>query len=100
MTAATSVGSFTGMIPKLFVDESYKVLLESLSFVDLYILIPASVSVGLVSDDLRDTDKKFIDRVNHHFLRVLFELSRESRINVKVISGGREERLEQVKKIV
>ncbi len=90
----------SGLIPKTFVDESYKMLLDGLEYIDMYIFIPAAVSVTLVNDELRDTDKNYIDAVNHHFLRVLFQLSKEQNINIKVISGNREQRIEQIKHIV
>ncbi len=89
-----------GLIKKDFVEETYKMMIDSLKQIDLYLFIPTSLSVALVSDDLRDIDKGYIDKVNHIFLKVLFELSKDKHINVKIISGGREERLEQVKKIV
>jgi nicotinamide riboside kinase len=89
-----------GLIPKSFVDETYNMMIDSLDYADMYVLIPASLSVGLVNDTLRDIDTKYIDKVNHHFLRILFELSRDRHINVKIISGSRDDRMEQIKKIV
>ena len=89
-----------GMIAKKFVDETYKIMIDGLEYIDTYIFIPAAVSVALVNDTLRDTDKGYIDRVNHHFLRILFELARDKHINIKIVSGTRTERIEQIQKIV
>ena len=89
-----------GLIPKSFVEESYTIMLDSLKYIDMYIFIPASLSVVLVDDKLRDTDRKFIDIVNQHFLRVLFELAKDKKINVKIVSGSREDRIAQIKKII
>jgi hypothetical protein len=73
---------------------------DTLQSVDLYLFIPTAVSVPLVNDELRDIDTSFIDATNTQFLRILFELVRSNNIIVKVISGSRKERIEQVKKLV
>jgi nicotinamide riboside kinase len=96
----TSVQYEKGLIPKSFVEESESMMLETLPAADLYLFIPTAVSVPLVSDNLRDIDTGFIDTVNNHFLRILFELARKNQIAVKVISGSRKERIEQAKKLV
>jgi len=89
-----------GRIPKSFVEESESMMLETLPAIDLYLFIPTAVSVPLVEDDLRDITASYIDTVNNHFLRILFELARKNQITVKVISGSRKERIDQVKKLV
>lgn len=89
-----------GEISKSFVEETEEILLDSLKYIDLYLFIPTSASVELVNDGTRDIDTLYIDAVNNNFLRILFELSKKHNINVKVISGDRNERIKQVKKIV
>ncbi len=89
-----------GQIEKWFVDETEAMMLDTLTEADVYLFIPTAVSVPLVADNTRDIDTGYIDIVNHHFLRVILELSRKYHITVKVISGTRKERIDQVKRII
>lgn len=89
-----------GQIEKWFVDETEAMMLDTLTEADVYLFIPTAVSVPLVADNTRDIDTSYIDTVNHHFLRVILELSRKYHITVKVISGSRKERIDQVKRII
>ncbi|MEN9552301.1 MAG: hypothetical protein RI935_678 [Candidatus Parcubacteria bacterium] len=89
-----------GLIPKWFVDETESMMKDSLRTADMYLFIPTSVSVPLVDDGTRDVTTSYIDIVNHHFLRTLFDLSRTHHITVKIISGSTKERIEQVKKLI
>ena len=89
-----------GKISKTFLEESEDLMKEVLHSVDMYFFIPASLSVSLVNDELRDTDSKFIDEVNGYFLKTLFELAREQRIIIKIISGTRKERIKKVKELL
>lgn len=89
-----------GHIPKWFVDETEAMMRDTLMAVDMYLLIPTAVSVSLVDDGTRDVEKLYIDTVNHHFLRILFDLSRKYHSTVKVISGTRKDRIDQVKKLI
>lgn len=89
-----------GEIPKWFVDETESMMKDSLRTADLYLFIPTAVSVPLVDDGTRDITASYVDMVNHHFLRILFELSRTHHITVKVISGTPKERMGQVKKLI
>lgn len=89
-----------GEIPKWFVDETEAMMCDTLKAVDMYLFIPTAVSVPLVDDGTRDIKTSYIDAVNHQFLRILFDLSRKYQITVKVISGKRKERLDQVKKLI
>ncbi len=89
-----------GTIPKWFVDETEAMMKDTLQNVDMYFFIPTAVAVPLVDDGTRDITAEYIDTVNNHFLRVLFELSRKYNITVKVVSGNREARMEQVRKII
>jgi nicotinamide riboside kinase len=89
-----------GEIPKWFVDETESMMRDSLRAVDMYLFIPTSVSVPLVDDGTRDVTTSYIDTVNSHFLRILFDLSRSHGITVKVISGNPKERIEKVKKLI
>ncbi len=96
----TSVAYEAGNIPKWFLDETEGMMKDTLQLVDMYLFIPTAVSIPLVNDGTRDIDKGYIDIVNNHFLRILFEVVRKYHLNVKVISGTREERIAQVKKLV
>lgn len=89
-----------GKISKSFLEETESMMKEMIHSVDVYFFIPASLSVALVDDGTRDTDKKFIDDVNTYFLKTLFELAREYHIIVKIISGTRKERIKKVKEII
>jgi GTPase SAR1 family protein len=89
-----------GEIPKWFLDETESMMKDTLPLVDMYLFIPTSVSVPLVDDSTRDITASFIDIINYYFLKTLFSLSRERHITVKVISGSRKERIEQIKKLI
>jgi nicotinamide riboside kinase len=96
----TSVAYEAGNIPKWFVDETYAMMIDTLQSVDMYLFIPTSVSIPLVEDGTRDVTKSYIDTVNTQFLKIIFDLIRTHHITVKVISGTRKERIDQVKKII
>jgi nicotinamide riboside kinase len=89
-----------GQIPKWFVDETEAMMLATLTEVDVYLFIPTAVSVPLVDDGTRDVTTSYIDTVNHHFLRILLDISRKHQVTVKVISGTRKERVDQVKRVI
>jgi nicotinamide riboside kinase len=89
-----------GLIPKWFVDETEAMMFAALTEVDVYLFIPTAVAVPLVDDGTRDVATGYIDTVNHHFLRVLLDLSRKHQSTVKVISGTRKERIDLVKRII
>lgn len=89
-----------GEIPKWFLDETESMMRDTLRLVDMFLFIPTAVSVPLVNDSTRDITASYVDAVNHVFLKTLFELSRKYHITIKVISGSREERIEQVKKLI
>ncbi len=96
----TSVAYEAGTIPKWFLDETEGMMKDTLQLFDLYLFIPTAVSVPLVDDGTRDIDRSYIDRVNNHFLRTLFDVVRKYHLNVKVISGTREERVAQARRLV
>ncbi len=89
-----------GEIPKWFVDETESMMRDTLQSVDMFLFIPTAVAVPLVDDATRDITASYIDAVNHVFLKTLFDLSRKYHITIKVIAGSREERIEQVKKLI
>jgi nicotinamide riboside kinase len=89
-----------GEIPKWFVDETEAMMRDTLHATDLYLFIPTAVAVPLVDDGTRDISPPYIDTVNHHFLRILFDLARTNHITVKVISGSPKERMDQVKRLI
>ncbi len=76
-----------------FVEETKRMMVESLPHIDTYIFIPTTVAVKLVDDSLRDTNTAYVDTVNRFFIETLFELIREYDIRVVVLSGNREERV-------
>jgi nicotinamide riboside kinase len=80
-----------------FVEETKRIMIESLSYIDTYIFIPTTVAVKLVDDSLRDTTVSYVDTVNRFFIETLFELIDAYKIRVVVISGNREERIELIK---
>lgn len=96
----TNVQYEKGEIPKWFVDETEAMMRDTLQQIDMYLFIPTAVSVPLVDDSTRDITASYIDTVNHQFLRILFDLSRKNQVTVKVISGSRKERIDQVKKLI
>lgn len=89
-----------GVIPKWFLDETEAMMKDVLQTVDLYLFIPTAVSVPLVDDGTRDITASYIDTVNNLFLRTLFDLIRSHHATVKVISGSREERIAEVRKLI
>lgn len=89
-----------GYIPKWFVDETEAMMYDMLTEVDMYLFIPTAVAVPLVDDATRDIDKDYIDTVNYNFLRVLFYITRKYQSTVKVVSGSRKDRIDQVKKLL
>lgn len=89
-----------GKIEKWFVDETEAMMKDTLSAIDMYLFIPTAVAVPLVDDATRDITASYIDTINHLFLKTLFDLSRKHHITIKVISGTRKERIEQVKKLL
>jgi nicotinamide riboside kinase len=96
----TSVAYEAGVIPKWFLDETESMMKDTLQLVDMYIFIPTAIAIPLVDDGTRDINKAYIDTVNNHFLRVLFDVVRKYHLTVKVISGTRQERISQVKKLI
>lgn len=89
-----------GGIEKWFVDETESMMVDTLRLIDMFIFIPTAVAVPLVDDATRDINAAYIDTINHLFLKTLFELSRKHHITVKIISGSRKERIEQMKKLI
>jgi nicotinamide riboside kinase len=89
-----------GKMPREFLEETEDMLREVIHNVDMYIFIPTALSVPLVDDGTRDTDPKYIDDINTHFMKILFELVREHRIIVKVVSGTRKERIKKMKELL
>jgi nicotinamide riboside kinase len=87
-------------LEKSFLEITKRKMLDHLKFLDMIIFIPTSVSVNLVDDSLRDTDRLFIDKINKLFLETLFYISNFSNIPIKVITGSREERILQIKNIL
>lgn len=96
----TCIQHQAGTIPKWFVDETEAMMKDTLQAVDMYLFIPTAVSVPLVDDGTRDIDKEYIDTVNNYFLKILFDLAQRYHITVKVISGNRSTRIQEVRKLL
>ena len=90
----TRAGYLLGNIPESFVKETWNIMIESLSLVDVYIFIPTALSVPLEADKTRDITPSYIDMVNRVFLDTLFTLKETHKIPLKVIAGSRGERLD------
>jgi hypothetical protein len=90
-----------GNVSKKFVDETKKILSDSLKYLDALILIPTGVSVRLVEDNLRDTDIHFIDSVNRIFISAILDIaSKKKTPKIYVVTGDRESRIKQVSKLI
>ena len=89
-----------GKFSKKFIDESEKMMFDSLKHLDALIFIPTGVSVPLKEDYLRDTDVQFIDSINRLFISTILEVARKSKIKIAVITGDRKSRIDQIKKFI
>ena len=90
----------TNHIPQGFLDETEKMMYHSLDFLDALLYIPTSASVKLESDGTRDIDVLFIDKINRLFLEMLFKIARTRETPIWTITGDREDRVNQVKKLL
>lgn len=89
-----------GLIPKWFLEETEAMMKDLLQTADVYLFIPTAISVPLVDDGTRDITASYIDTINNIFLKTLFDLVRSHHITVKVISGTREERMAEMKRLI
>ena len=90
-----------GNISKKFIDETKKMVMDSLECLDAMILIPTGVSVRLVEDNLRDTDIHFIDSVNRIFISTILDLASNKKTpKIFVVTGDRESRINHVRKLL
>jgi dephospho-CoA kinase len=89
-------GHMLDNIRKSFVDETKKIMHLSLAHIDRLILIPTAVGVELVSDQLRDTDKLYVDHINKLFIEEIIEFARTNPTPIWVISGDRETRIKLI----
>ncbi len=87
-----------GKIGKRFIEETRKMVYVSLTHVDRLIFIPTAAGVDLINDELRETDRLYIDYINKLFLEEILELARTSPIPIWIISGDRETRIETLRK--
>lgn len=85
-----------GNIDLAFLDETIGMMEETANAIDLYLLIPTSLSVPLVADALRDTSLGYVDSINRLFIDTLFALVQRKGINVGTVGGTREERVASV----
>ncbi len=85
-----------GNISKDYIDNLKLRVINNLKFVDLYVLIPTTVAVKLVDDEMRDIDVDFIDETNSVFVSFLFHLVETYKIKIFVLSGNREDRVNKL----
>ncbi len=85
-----------GKMKKRFMDETKKMMYQSLTHVDRLIFIPTAAVVGLVDDKLRDIDRNYIDNINKLFLEELLDLARNSPIPIWVVTGDRKTRIKTI----
>lgn len=98
---AYSLSAFSrGKVSAEFIENTRKVMYGNFKHLDAIFFIPASLLVELKDDKFRDTDRKFIDQVNRIFIEILLEVATKNVIPIKVLSGTREERVEQIKKYI
>ncbi len=76
-----------------FLNETFDLVMRHLDFFDGVILIPTAASIKLVSDNLRDVDVNYIDKINRYFIKTLLLINKTRPLEVFVISGSREERI-------
>ena len=88
-----------GKVSLEFLNETFNLLLKHLEFLDGLIFIPTAVAVKLVDDAMRDTDTKYIDKINRFFTKTLFLINKQKPIEIFVISGDRDERINLTKDI-
>lgn len=88
----------TGEIPDEFLKETEKILYASLTHLDILFFIPATVSVKLEPDGVRDIDVAYLDTINRLFIETLFEIVKKTELPICLVSGTREGRVNRVKK--
>lgn len=81
---------------KSFLAETEKMMNESMKFLDGLVYIPTSLSVKLEADSLRSINTEYIDKVNRLFIELLIKISRDHPINILVVNGNRQERVEKI----
>ena len=89
-----------GKISAEFIEASKEKMFEHLKFLETIIFIPVSVSVEVKESGQRDLDKNFIDLVNRVFMEILLEISKRFDLKIVVLSGSREERVQDVHTII
>ncbi len=87
-----------GGISDEFMEASKETMFGHLKFLDLIVFIPVSLSVEILPEQQRDVDKNFIDLVNRIFVEILLEISKSFPVKICVLSGSREDRVNQIKK--
>ncbi len=85
-------------VSKAFVLHTKRRMYEQLAHLDALFFIPTTAGVKLVEDTFRDVDIDFVDLINRMFMETLFDISHRSHIPIFVITGNRQDRIEQVKR--
>jgi dephospho-CoA kinase len=88
----------SGKIREAFVIETASLMLESLKYTDAFLFIPTAVGVELKEDQLRDTNREYIDRINTLFIETLFSLKKITSCPIVPVSGSQNERIERVRR--
>jgi len=89
----------SGVVSTEFLYETFNLVLKHLEHLDGLIFIPTAVSIKLVDDKLRDTDVKYVDKINRLFTKTLFLITKQKPIEIFVISGDPQERIALTKDI-
>ncbi len=89
-----------GRFEESFIKEIYDLLYKHIDTIDMIVLIPTALSVGLVDDRLRDTDKTFIDAINRIFINTLLEVSRKTKLKIVTVTGDRGKRMDLMKEVL
>jgi len=90
------LGSFSSS----FIAETKAMMLDSINYLDALIFIPTALSVKLVDDNFRDVNHNYIDNINRLFVSVILEIARETKFNIFVVTGDRNTRIEQMRKVL
>jgi nicotinamide riboside kinase len=90
----------TGEIPSEFLQETEEMLYASLKHLDMLFFIPTTVSVKLEQDGVRDIDVAYLDKINHLFIEILFDVVQKTHFPVYVVFGTRSERVKRVEKFL
>lgn len=94
----TFLAKGNGGINDEFIKETWVKTIKSFQYIDAFVYVPTSISVGVSGDGLRDVDSVFMDEVNELFLKVLFSSKDFTNAKLWFVSGSRKDRVNKVLK--